>query len=327
MNDTNSILKPIQLGAHTVPGIWRYMLPEDVLYFRVDPEKASSCFNCPQVKAYGFNPSTRCCSYIPRIPNFLLGMALMDAETRDVAHGFVGSGYTIPEGSQISPVQMEQSLGFLSGQLPHGTVVCPLLDRESKKCRIYAFRNGVCSTFFCHHDQGATGAEFWESLTDLVTQVETALAQWALEQAGFDLNAYFERFESLQHSMDSCTDPATGTWSDSARRTLFAAWHGREEELFMRCAAAIIDHKKDLFEIAGRQKLRQTPAYDTAQRQRLGSRFSSALIAEALPEGEAVSIRSLWYTTQLAHRNLQLHRLKASPTESSDSIPPSSGKE
>jgi hypothetical protein len=118
--------------------------------------------------------------------------------------------------------------------------------------------------------------------------------------------------------MDACTDPGTGTWSDSARRTLFADWYGREEELFLHCAEAIIQNKNNLFEIAGQQKLRQTPGYDAAQRERLGSRFESALIAEALPEGEAVSIRSLWYGTQLAHRNLQLHRLKASSTESSD---------
>src|SRR5687767_11630704 len=39
------------------PGIWRYMLPEDVLYFRVDAEQGSSCFNCPQVKAFGFHPA------------------------------------------------------------------------------------------------------------------------------------------------------------------------------------------------------------------------------------------------------------------------------
>ncbi len=327
MNEDRSILKPIQLGMHTVPGIWRYMLPEDVLYFRVDPEKGSSCFDCPQVKAHGFHPVTRCCSYIPRIPNFLLGFALMDENTKPTAQTFVGSGFTIPEGSQVSPAQMEQSIGFLSGELPHGTVVCPLLDRDSKKCRVYAFRNGVCSTFFCRHDQGEVGAEFWESLTDLVTQVETALAQWALEQSGFDLGRYFERFEGFQDSMDACTDAVSGTWSESARRTLFAEWYGREEELFLSCAEAIIKHKKNLFEIAGQQRLRQTPGYDAAQRQRLGRRFPAHLIAEALPEGEAVPIRNLWYSTQLAHRNLQLERLKASQAGSSDSKPPSSGKE
>jgi Fe-S-cluster containining protein len=310
MTDQNSILKPIQLGKHTVPGIWRYMLPEDLLYFRVDPERGSSCFNCPQVKAHGFHPTSRCCSYIPRIPNFLLGFALMDDATRELARNFVGSGYTIPEGSQVSPLQMEQSLGFLSGQLPHGTVVCPLLDGSSGKCRVYAFRNGVCSTFFCRHDQGEAGAEFWESLTDLVTQVETALAQWALDQVGFDLDAYFQRFEDLQHDMDSCTDQASGTWSVSARQSLFGSWHGREEELFLATAEAILARKKDLFALAGQQKLRQTPAYDAAQRQRLATRFAADLIAEALPEGEAVSIQSLWYTAQLKHRNLQLHRLE-----------------
>lgn len=310
MNEPKSILEPIQLGTHSVPGIWRYMLPEDVLYFRVDPEHQSNCFNCPQVKAYGFHPSVRCCSYIPRIPNFLLGLALMDAGTKDIARNFIASAYTIPEGSQVSPAQMEQSLSWLSGRLPVGSVVCPLLDHASKKCQIYAFRSGVCSTFFCRHDQGASGAEFWSALTDLVTQVETALAQWALEQSGVDLPAYFQRFEELGQDLDACSDPKTGTWSAFARRQLFAEWYGREEELFLNCAQHIITHKHDLFAIAGRQILRQTPAYDAVNRQRFAPHFAEPLISETLPEGEPMSIQSLWYSMQLAHRNLQLHRHK-----------------
>ncbi|MDQ3235274.1 MAG: YkgJ family cysteine cluster protein [Pseudobdellovibrionaceae bacterium] len=327
MNTLSSLLQPIKIGAHIVPGIWRYMLPEDVLYFRVDAESQSSCFNCPQVKAFGFHPAIRCCSYIPRIPNFLLGLALMDPGTQTIARHFIGSGYTIPEGSQVSPAQMKQSLAFLNNELPMGSVVCPLLDHASKKCQIYAFRSGVCSTFFCRHDQGPVGAEFWESLTDLVTQVETALAQWSLEQSGFDLEAYFKRFESLQTELDACVEPASGTWSEFARRQLFAEWFGREEELFLSCAQHILTHKKDLFEIASRQKLRQTPDYDAALRQRFASEYPAQLIGETLPEGEPVAIRSLWYSMQLSHRNLQLNRLKSSSPESSDSRPPSSAKE
>ncbi|WP_141733482.1 YkgJ family cysteine cluster protein [Oligoflexus tunisiensis] len=312
MKNDDSILQPIRLGTHLVPGIWRYMLPDDVFYFRVDPEVRSSCFNCPQVKAHGFHPSIRCCSYIPRVPNFLLGLALMDPGVRPVAQNFIATGYSIPEGSQVSPHHMEKSIGFLSGKLPQGSVICPLLDQNTKKCQIYAFRSGVCSTFFCRHDQGEAGAEFWESLTDLVTQVETALAQWALEQAGFDLGLYFERFETLAQDLEACSNPETGTWSDHARRQLFGVWYGREEELFQACAAQAIAHKKDLFEIAGRQKLRQTPGYDTTIRQRLGPLYSHSLIGEALPDGEPMPVRNLWYSTQLAHRNLQLHRIQAS---------------
>jgi Fe-S-cluster containining protein len=318
MMNNDSILQPIRLGAHLVPGIWRYMLPEDVLYFRVDPEVRSSCFNCPQVKAHGFHPGIRCCSYIPRVPNFLLGLGLKDATVRPVVQNFIAQGYSIPEGSQVSPQHMEKSIGFLSGKLPQGSVICPLLDQNSKKCQIYAFRNAVCSTFFCYNDQGEAGATFWESLTDLVTQVETSLAQWALEAVGFDLDAYFERFESLAQDIQACSHPETGTWSEQARQQLFGNWFGREEELFLACADQTIAHKTELFEIAGRHKLRQTPGYDAIIRQRLGPLYSHSLIGEALPDGEPVPVSNLWYSTQLAHRNLQLHRMQGGGQNSSN---------
>ena len=304
------IFQPIKLGTHTVPGIWRYLLPEDVFYFQVDPESRSSCFDCPQIKLANFHPSIRCCAFIPRIPNFLLGMALYNQPTRPMISDYVKAGFAIPEGTQLSPTLLTDSLGHISpAHAAAKSLVCPFLDLDSKACRMYAFRNGVCSTFFCIHDRGDEGILFWEQLQDLISQIETAIAQWALAKAGFNLTDYFARFNGLSQNLSLCTDPHSKAWSVEARRLLFQEWFGRELELFTLCADLVIAHKSELFTLACQQKLLQTKQYDAAAREVLLKTFAPALVRESLPEGEPVAIQDLWYSVQLAHRNLQRSRL------------------
>ena len=72
-----------------------------------------------------------------------------------------------------------------------------MLDTSNGYCKIHAFRNGVCSTFFCEKDYEDLSAEFWGSLKFLVGQIEMALSQWAMRFVGFDLEAYMERYDSL----------------------------------------------------------------------------------------------------------------------------------
>ena len=307
----SSLQQTVRLGTHIVPGIWRYMLPEDVLYFRVDPEKGSSCFDCPQVKEQGFHPSVRCCAFLPRIPNFLLGLALLDPATEGKVGDFVRNGFVIPEGSQVAPQQMRLSLEQVSEYPVQPKVICNFLDQASKQCGLYAYRNGVCSTFFCKHDYGADSILFWESLQDLVAQIETALSQWALQEVGFDLDAYFNRFDSLAPHLAACNQPGGPAWSEWARRTLFQEYFGREIELFKACAQVVFEQRDHLFEIASGFKLRQTEGYDAALRTLELQYHKASLVAESLPEGVPVTIDSIWYGVQLNYRNLQLAKHKA----------------
>ncbi len=302
------IFAPTQLGVHTVPGIWRYMLPEDVFYFKVDPEKQSSCFDCPQVKKHNFHPSIRCCAFIPRIPNFLLGMSLQSEKTEAMVRQFIEAGYSLPEGTQLSPGQLVESLEHISPAHTNDSIVCPFLDLTSKQCRMYAFRNGVCSTFFCIHDRGAEGALFWEHLQDLVSQIETALSQWALAQLGFDLDDYFQRFNDLSRDLEACNNNQNNSWSAAARQTLFQNWFGREAELYRATADVIIRHKHELYALACQQKLYQSKVFDQTSRHKLAASFAEKLILESLPDGEPEKIESIWYSVQLAQRNLQLSR-------------------
>lgn len=300
------LLSLTRFGDHWVPGIWRYYLPEDLFYFRVDPEKKTTCFDCPQIKAAGFDPEIRCCTHIPRVSNFMLGLALRSEVTKDLVRGHLEKGFATPEGTQLSPLQLSDSMAYISGK--GKMTICPFLDRQNKGCGIYAFRNASCSSFFCHHDRGEASGLFWDDMQSLIGQIESALSQWALEAVGFDLEAYFQRFDSLATFLDSAST-SDGAWADSVRRLLFADWYGRECELFEHCAQAVSEQRDNLYKIASEQRLRQTKTYDAALRRNLEQRFHAELVAEALPEGEAESIPNLWYSLRLSQRNMQLSPL------------------
>lgn len=305
----DSIYQPIKLGAHTVPGVWAYMFPDDVKYFKVDPEKKASCFNCPQVKDAGFHPGVRCCTVIPRIPNFLMGMALHDKVTAPLIGAYIDGGFVVPEGSNITPKQLIASLAYIvKPNRADPQIICPFLDQESRACQVYAYRSTVCSTFFCHHDHGEAGQLFWEDLQDLGSQIEAALAQWAMSEIGFDREAYFQRFNELQLDAQSSCKSDSDAWSEDVRRHLWGEYFGCEREFYKACADVVVANKKDLYEIASRQKILQTVAYDNTLRLELESRFPAELVSEALPIGEAESIKNIWYSTQLSQRNLQLNR-------------------
>jgi Fe-S-cluster containining protein len=295
-DEWQELFTPLKLGQHSVPGLWRYMMPEDALYFRVDPESKSTCFDCPKVKAAGFHPDVRCCTVIPRVPNFLLGLALLAGNTP--VNEALDDGMLLPEGLIISPRDLRSSLNFISAPnkgLPE--VVCPFLDQKSKACGIYAYRNSVCSTFFCSQDRGASSEAFWTAFGDLGTQIETSLSQWALAEVGFDLDGYFRTLDDLN---------TLEHWSEDDRRQLYGPWFGQERKLFEATARVVALNKHQLFSLASQFQPRQAKVYDARLRTHFQTRYNAELVAEALPLGEPESIASLWYTLQLTYRNLQL---------------------
>lgn len=291
-----ALLDPIALGNHQVPGLWRYMMPEEVLYFRVDAEARSSCFQCPKVKEAGFHPNVRCCTVIPRVPNFLIGLGLLAGSAP--LEAALERGLFLPEGLIISPRDLVKSLNYIvKPDRESPSVVCPFLELDSKRCGIYAFRTTTCSTFFCKKDRGEASEHFWSDFADFGSQVESALSQWALAEVGFDLAKYFQTLDELEFDTDE-------PWSSSVREKLYGGWSPRD--LFRATAEVILRHKHELFKRASGFKPYQAKGFDARLRALLQDRLPFHLIDEALPLGEAESIASLWYQMQLSARNLQL---------------------
>ncbi len=298
-------MQPTQLGSHQVPGLFRYMVPEDVFYFRIDSEVKSTCFQCPQVAQAGFHPDIRCCTFIPRIPNFLLGMALQDPLTRPKVKAYIEGGFATPEGTHLSPQQLRDSLNHVAKVHEQSEpLACPFLDKQKRACGIYSYRCSSCSFFFCINDRGENGRVFWDDMQAFVSQIETALAQWTMNEMGYDLKQYFQTFDELGADVKRCEDPSSKAWSPYALEKLFGPWYGREVEYFEACANRVLEQKEQLYTLAQSQPLHQSPGFDEAQRQALSPVYPEELIQEALPKGRPESLASLWYSLQRSHRRL-----------------------
>ncbi|HEY6506450.1 MAG TPA: hypothetical protein VIY56_00470 [Vicinamibacterales bacterium] len=130
-----------------------------------------------------FDPRVKCCTYVPALPNFLVGRILLDTspETRPgrasvQARIAAGIGVT-PEG--LGPPPVFAVLYARGAADTFGQAVdlrCPHYQADSGNCGIWRHRQSVCSTWFCKHDRGAVGQEFWLALRRLLGVVERALA-------------------------------------------------------------------------------------------------------------------------------------------------------
>ncbi len=257
-------LRSFRLAGHQFPGIWSSIFPPELQKLRFPLERQASCHQCPQISAAGYRPDYRCCTYHPRIPNFLLGLALETEQGPAAFDKILNGGMLLPEGMLPSPQQwldfMDDEDQDLYGRSEK--VLCPMLEPSSGRCQIHAFRNAVCSTYFCSHEQGEAGEEFWGQLQTLGSQVEMILAQWALEELGFDLKGYLRTLDRLAPEVRTIS--ADLGWSQEVLKELWGPWKGREKELFSATAEQLAKHRSELWEIAKGRTIQEALLFERA---------------------------------------------------------------
>lgn len=227
-------------GSHRLHKIWQKILPEDVLAQTPPIETKANCMACPKVQSDGFRPGVKCCTYHPKVPNYLLGFAL-DSASKGKVESLIEGGFLLPEGSGHTPMQwldvmrLDQSKEYGRSS----EVVCGFLDQSSGLCGIYDFRNSACSTYFCMYDQ-PYGETFWETLHHFMGRAELALIQIAMKKVGFDVEGYLDRYDQLSKftPADLC-DIERKNWKKEFLKVLWAEYFGKEKEFFRLCAAKI----------------------------------------------------------------------------------------
>jgi hypothetical protein len=179
------------------------------------PDKAQ-----PAAAAPFYNPSTKCCTYLPALPNFLVGRMLAD-DSAEFARGRATLETRLAEGIAVTPVGIGRSADYellyaTSGKSFFGrdrSMRCPhYLDAGGGQCGIWRHRAAVCATWFCKYVRGAVGQRFWQSLHQLLSAVERELSLWCALELGAD--------------------------SDAGRLT-FGDWSGRERRFFQECARLV----------------------------------------------------------------------------------------
>lgn len=222
----------------------------------IPPETDATCDDCAMLPEEGgeaanssvfFNPQTKCCSYIPAIPNFLIGRILEDQDHHQ-ALGRATVENRIDAGVGVTPLGLEQPQNFqvlyrLSGDTLFGqsrNLRCPhYLEEAGGRCGVWKHRASICATWHCKYVRGLVGNQFWTTLHQLLSRVERSLSHWCvleLEIGPESLSELFPARKTMKadgsispRALDGLADPA-------ASRLVWGKWVGREEEFYRECA-------------------------------------------------------------------------------------------
>jgi hypothetical protein len=207
------------------------------------PGAASSTFDY-------FHPQTKCCTYLPRLPNFLVGRILAD-ETPEMEWGRASVEQCIRKGVAVTPLGLATDAKFnllyrAGREATFGkslSMRCPHYLEESGLCGIWRHREATCVTWFCKHVRGAVGMRFWLTLKRLLGLVEDRLAQWCvlrLEVGSDALRLLFAPKPSLDDRPTLESEQVDGTVDPARFRALWGTWAGREHD-FYRASAALVE--------------------------------------------------------------------------------------
>ncbi len=205
----------------------------DLLGGTLPEEQVATCDRCVMQateipEAYRFRADAKCCTYVPALPNFLVGAALRElppGPARTSLERRLGEpAICTPHGLDVSEDERRRYHAIVTtetfGRAPD--LRCPhYLAESGGQCGIWRQRNGVCATWFCKHERGATSQRFWQALEALLTLVERELSHWCACQL-------------LYHT----TPPGPGRSDDELPE--WTAWIPHIDDYYRR-AAALVD--------------------------------------------------------------------------------------
>lgn len=241
----------------TLPGLYRELLP--ALFQRAAPEETkATCADCAMCQTSAvsavdavdgvsrlFRPDTKCCTYHPRLPNFLLGALLADGRpglaegqrrVRERLAARVGVG------PQWLSAPAKYSLLYASGRQVFGraaTLRCPYFAQDTGACTIWAYREAVCSTWFCKYEAGADGRRFWMSLKGYLALTEIQLSRWALLQIYPDYVLEGRDRPAPAGTPLTVEDLDEQPLPAAAYAAQWGPWAGREQALYRACAEVV----------------------------------------------------------------------------------------
>jgi hypothetical protein len=242
--------------SEPLPPLYANWLAE-LLGGSVPRERHASCDSCAMCAGSGqqlgsnyyFNPSVKCCTYHPNLPNFLVGRILSDDDPAALP-GRKAVEKAIEEGLAVTPLGVgmppKYSVLYRNGANAFGrseSLRCPYFIEDGGRCGIWRNRKSTCITWFCKHVRGKVGLMFWQdSLHPLLRAVERDLARWCVleHQFGDDAlrhlaqtGAWTEQPEPLAAaSMDNKVE-------EGRYARIWDKWRGCEIDFFIRCAKLV----------------------------------------------------------------------------------------
>ena len=189
--------------------IYDELLEEDFLTLSPE-EKLATCNNCYKLRSHAplpkFNPQTKCCTFYPFIPNFLVGAILEDQATV-LAAEFVRQA--VKERSFVLPIGLcapeFYQVHFLNKRQEdfgrNAEFRCPFYEVNKGTCGVWPYRGSECVSYHCVSSYGDKGERFWSGVSAYLHHAELELAQLVMIEKGYtpseiDKNLYYVRIET-----------------------------------------------------------------------------------------------------------------------------------
>lgn len=210
------------------------------------------CAMCPKSGAartaedVAFHPTTKCCTYVPDIPNYLVGRILAEPDPA-MAEGRSSVERRIDGGLGVTPLGLGVSKADRAtyrkiteenrfGREP--AFRCPhYIDRDGGLCGVWKHRAAVCATWFCRYVRGDVGRTFWKAIERYLRWVEDTLSDWAVLELGLEPEAMKLLYRIYANDPN---EEVELTAEVRTRKRLWGAWWGRERE-FYRESARLVD--------------------------------------------------------------------------------------
>jgi hypothetical protein len=187
-----------------------------------------------------FHPETKCCTYVPDLPNFLAGRILSESDPSMVG-GRAAVEARIARRVAVKPSRIDSGNVFTLlyektpaafGRAP--ALRCHYLSSDGQ-CGVWRHRPGVCATWYCKHVRGKTSFRFWKLADELLRRVEQDLAHWCMAQLRVGLSELGEPSDQSKPHVSELG----GDIDWPKYRRIWGAWAGRETEFYQACARLV----------------------------------------------------------------------------------------
>jgi Fe-S-cluster containining protein len=229
----------------TLSPVYQRLFPEVFDHAKVHESRATcdACQMCDhgtvpsELSASYFRPDTKCCTYFPTLPNYLVGAILadkrseMDEGKKRIREQIAARLGVHPQ--RLAPSKKWALLYRSSMESSFGRsrlLRCPYLT-DDERCSIWYHRESVCFTFYCKFDNGVAGSLYWRALKGYLNVAEEALSTWAAKQVAKDVRDPRQDETaslSLTEFEERPIDPAI-------HAKYWGSWVGKEEELYIAC--------------------------------------------------------------------------------------------
>jgi Fe-S-cluster containining protein len=227
--------------------VYHTLIAPEILDISIPEEQLADCANCHSCisdKLPHFN--TKCCTYHPVIPNYMIGAILLDDNPSldegrrrllsilEKGHGVTPLGIIPPLKHHILYTANVQPNKITYSADVANQLKCPFYNQGS--CSIWSHRTELCSTYFCFSTGGVKGKQFWGEFHHLFTGIEHGLSIYALNEMNYPIHSFpINEFAPDKLKLDS----EQGALDKKKYSKIWKEWQGQEITFFKNCYEAV----------------------------------------------------------------------------------------